>query len=197
VSGFSGRAPLPPSPPPGPSPGVPNTACHPPHDTFKFCDTTLTLSERLDDLVPRVNVTDIASQLTARESSGLGYLGIPAYYWGTNALHSFREASCIVNPDGGGEVCPTAFPTPPNFGAAFNMSLARAMGHSFGVELRAFYNTHSLHSLDTWSPTINIARDPRWGRNVEVPSEDPYLTGGSALNNVLSLSLSLPQRFIR
>ena len=87
-------------------------------------------------------------------------------------------------------MCPTAFPTPPNFGAAFNMSLARAMGHSFGVELRAFYNTHSLHSLDTWSPTINIARDPRWGRNVEVPSEDPYLTGGSALNNVLSLSLS-------
>jgi len=61
------------------------------------------------------------------------------------------------------------------------MSLAREMGHSFGTELRAFYNYGSLHSLDTWSPTINIARDPRWGRNVEVPSEDPYLTGQYAL----------------
>ena len=36
------------------------------------------------------------------------------------------------------------------------------MGKSFGTALRAFYNTRTLHSLDTWSPTINLARDPRW-----------------------------------
>jgi hypothetical protein len=39
-----------------------------------------------------------------------------------------------------GQLCPTAFPTPPNFGASFNKSLAVAMGKSFGYELRAFYN---------------------------------------------------------
>lgn len=27
------------------------------------------------------------------------------------------------------------------------------------------------------SPTINMQRDPRWGRNQEVPGEDPFLTG--------------------
>ena len=32
-------------------------------------------------------------------------------------------------------------------------------------------------SLDTWSPTINLNRDPRWGRNVESPGEDPLLCG--------------------
>ena len=31
--------------------------------------------------------------------------------------------------------------------------------------------------LSYWSPTINLAMDPRWGRNMEVPGEDPLLTG--------------------
>ena len=31
--------------------------------------------------------------------------------------------------------------------------------------------------LDTWAPNLNLNRDPRWGRNWEVASEDPYLTG--------------------
>ena len=26
-------------------------------------------------------------------------------------------------------------------------------------------------------PNLNIYRDPRWGRNVEVPSEDPFHSG--------------------
>lgn len=159
-----------------------NTACRAPGDAakYKFCDTSLSLGARVGDLVPRLKSSEMASQLTARESTSLDRLGIPAYYWGTNALHSFREASCIAGPTGA-KVCPTAFPIPTNFGAAFNMSLARAMGASFGYELRALYNARSVHSLDTWSPTINIARDPRWGRNVEVPTEDPYLMAQYAL----------------
>jgi len=28
-----------------------------------------------------------------------------------------------------------------------------------------------------WAPVINIARDSRWGRNIECPGEDPYLSG--------------------
>jgi beta-glucosidase-like glycosyl hydrolase len=34
-----------------------------------------------------------------------------------------------------------------------------------------------LVPLPLLSPNINIARDPRWGRNQEVPSEDPLLNG--------------------
>ena len=37
-------------------------------------------------------------------------------------------------------------------------------------------NASGTTSLNCWSPVININRDPRWGRNQEVPSEDPYLT---------------------
>ena len=57
----------------------------------------------------------------------------------------------------------------------FNSSLVEEMGNVLGRELRAYYNARVHNSLDTWSPTININRDPRWGRNVESPSEDPKL----------------------
>src|SRR3546814_14224284 len=30
--------------------------------------------------------------------------------------------------------------------------------------------------LDTWSPNLNIFRDPRWGRGQETYGEDPFLT---------------------
>ena len=36
---------------------------------------------------------------------------------------------------------------------------------------------NQIIGLDTWTPNINLNRDPRWGRDWEVPSEDPYVTG--------------------
>ncbi|KAK4597146.1 hypothetical protein RGQ29_014940 [Quercus rubra] len=41
--------------------------------------------------------------------------------------------------------------------------------------------------LTFWSPTINIARDPRWGRIAEAPGEDPFLVGTYAVNYVRGL----------
>lgn len=158
--------PTPPTPRPTPAPPTPSVpfgyGCQMPNAaSYKFCNTSLDLDTRVNDLVQRVEVSEMASQLTARQSSSLGRLGIPAYYWGTNALHSIREANCIADPQGGAARCPTAFPIPPNFAATFNMSLAQDMGRSFGTELRAMYNAGKKDSLDTWSPTININRDPR------------------------------------
>ena len=46
---------------------------------------------------------------------------------------------------------------------------------SYGTnENRALKNAGS-HQVMLYSPTINIARDPRWGRNEECYSEDPFL----------------------
>lgn len=149
-------------------------------DQFPFCDTSLDIDSRVDDLISRIDLARAGEQLTARESPAYPELGVPDFYWGTNALHSIREYLCF---DGR---CPTSFPIPPSYGASFNMSLVRDMARAMAYELRAAYNkdvTFNDHStshrpgLTTWSPTINIVRDPRWGRNVEVPSEDPYLTG--------------------
>ncbi len=43
---------------------------------------------------------------------------------------------------------------------------------------------YSLVGLNGFGPNINIIRDPRFGRNSELPSEDPYLTGMYAVNYV-------------
>ena len=41
--------------------------------------------------------------------------------------------------------------------------------------------------LTFWSPTINVARDPRWGRITETPGEDPFVVGTYASNYVRGL----------
>jgi hypothetical protein len=35
-----------------------------------------------------------------------------------------------------------------------------------------------------WAPVINVARDPRWGRNLEAAGEDPMVTGQYAISFV-------------
>jgi beta-D-xylosidase 4 len=69
----------------------------------------------------------------------------------------------------------------------WNTSLFYQLGAVIGIETRALWLAGAVEAsagsgrphigLDAWSPNININRDPRWGRNVEVPSEDPLVNG--------------------
>jgi len=147
-------------------------ACTGDSSVLPFCDTALSMHERLSDLVGRISTADAAAQLTARQSPALPSIGVPAYYWGTNAIHGLQNVRCL--PDGR---CPTSFPAPCALAASFNMENVRKMASIIGSEMRSYFHAGEHNSLDTWSPTININRDPRWGRNVESPSEDPFLSG--------------------
>ncbi|KAL3922324.1 MAG: hypothetical protein SGILL_002267 [Bacillariaceae sp.] len=77
--------------------------------------------------------------------------------------------------------CATSFPSPSAMGNAFNKTLYHLVGHAIGTEGKAVsalrpHNQAIGDGLTYWSPTINLQRDPRWGRNQEVPGEDPHLT---------------------
>jgi len=162
-------------------------SCQPPYDKLPFCDTTLSLDERVDDLIERlwqINATNIPYHLTARNmgKNALPALGLQEYDWGLNCIHGV-QSSCILDTDGSTK-CPTSFMNPVNYGNSWNKSLSFALGAVIGVETRALWIAGAVEQsprnhigLDTWSPNINIARDPRWGRNQEVPSEDPLLNG--------------------
>jgi hypothetical protein len=54
-------------------------ACQPPHDEYPFCDASLPLSDRLDDLIHRLDLEEKPFLLTARESpkGNITRLGIP------------------------------------------------------------------------------------------------------------------------
>merc|ERR1712185_335006 len=51
--------------------------------------------------------------------------------------------------------------------------------------------------LDCWSPNINIVRDPRWGRNLETPSEDPLVCGSFGEEVTRGLQEGADARFLQ
>ena len=63
----------------------------------------------------------------------------------------------------------TVFPVPLAVAASFDPPAAEIVAHTGGVEARA--------DGVPWvfSPMVDIARDPRWGRIIESNGEDPYL----------------------
>eukprot|EP01062_Namystynia_karyoxenos_P065837 TRINITY_DN59893_c0_g1_i1.p1 TRINITY_DN59893_c0_g1~~TRINITY_DN59893_c0_g1_i1.p1 ORF type:complete len:804 (+),score=280.33 TRINITY_DN59893_c0_g1_i1:86-2413(+) len=157
-------------------------ACVAPHDKYPFCDPKRPMADRVNDLISRLTLEEKPYLLVARESplGNISRLGIPEYDWGGNCIHGVQSR---CSPAG---VCPTSFPNPNALGATFNRTVWRGMGKVIGLELRALWlqNVGENHDsnlphigLDCWSPNINFVRDPRWGRNLETPGEDPFATG--------------------
>lgn len=73
----------------------------------------------------------------------------------------------------------TAFTQPIGLSATFDTELMEKVGSAVGYEARALYNSGDT-GLSRWAPTVDMERDPRWGRNEEGYGEDPYLTGKMA-----------------
>ncbi|WP_416465442.1 glycoside hydrolase family 3 C-terminal domain-containing protein [Sphingomonas sp. VDB2] len=100
-------------------------------------------------------------------------LDIPAYNWWTESLHGAI-----------GAVPTTNFPEPIGLAATFDAPLIKEVASAISTEVQALHTlgrqTGHLGrigtGLDTWSPNINIFRDPRWGRGQETYGEDPFLT---------------------
>jgi beta-glucosidase-like glycosyl hydrolase len=158
-------------------------------DHFPFCNVSLPVDERVRDLVGRIDDKLKPNLLTARFSHGgsklgpsadgqpLTELGVPAYYWGSNCIHSSMFSNCT---DAG--ACSTSFPSGPSWAATFSKRTMREMAAVVGAETRAGFNMGSWldngrngAGLECWGPVVNINRDPRWGRNSEGGAEDPYL----------------------
>ena len=63
----------------------------------------------------------------------------------------------------------TAFPQQIGLAATFDPELGRAMGRAIGTEARAM----GIH--ETYSPVMDLIRDPRYGRTEETYGEDTHL----------------------
>lgn len=75
----------------------------------------------------------------------------------------------------------TVFPVPLAVGSAWNTELYRKMCEAIAVE------TRSQGGAATYSPVLDVVRDPRWGRTEECFAEDPYLIGELAVEAMKGL----------
>jgi beta-glucosidase len=75
----------------------------------------------------------------------------------------------------------TVFPVPLLVGSAWNPELYEEMCRAVAVE------TRSQGGAVTYSPVLDVVRDPRWGRTEETYGEDPYLAGVLAVAAVKGL----------
>ena len=83
-------------------------------------------------------------------------LGIP-FLFSEEALHGLCHRAA------------TAFPQQIGLAATFNPQLGREMGRAIGTEARAM----GIH--ETYSPVMDLIRDPRYGRTEETYGEDTHL----------------------
>ncbi|XP_071715668.1 beta-xylosidase/alpha-L-arabinofuranosidase 2-like [Rutidosis leptorrhynchoides] len=140
---------------------------------YSFCDPSLNVKTRVDDLVKRLTLQEKIVNLVDNAGS-IDRLGIPKYEWWSEALHGVSYVGPGTHFSG---LVPgaTSFPQVILTAASFNVTLFKAIGKVVSTEARAMYNV-GLAGLTYWSPNINIFRDPRWGRGQETPGEDPFLT---------------------
>lgn len=139
--------------------------------TPAYKNSSLPAGERAEDLLGRLTPEEKV-QLMMDRSKPIDRLGVKPYNWWSEALHGVARAGLA-----------TVFPQPIGMAASFDANAVRLVFDAVSDEARAKH-THAAaqgsyqryQGLTVWTPTINIYRDPRWGRGIETYGEDPYLT---------------------
>eukprot|EP00438_Fugacium_kawagutii_P024421 Skav222384 [mRNA] locus=scaffold2692:366758:368391:- [translate_table: standard] len=120
-------------------------------------------------------------------TTGKPEIGLPPWLWLVET-NSGVDSACPAE-----NHCVTNFVGPMGMAASFNRTSWHLKGYVMGTEQRALSNIgasrfHPDHKnpvcLTAFGPNINIVRDPRFGRNSELASEDPFVSGTYAAQMV-------------
>lgn len=128
-------------------------------------------------LPPRQRAKELVALLTREEKvrmvtnhlDGIPRLGIPEVGFGVEIARG------LVQRNGQRET--TILPQPWGMAAMFDSGLMEKLGDMAGDEVRISNQMDPPSSLALFGPTVDMERDPRWGRNEEAYGEDPCLTG--------------------
>ena len=135
---------------------------------YPFEDVSLSLEARVSDLLSRLTLEEKIGFLSTHQYA-VPRFGIGEWYVG----HEIARG--LVNREQ--EKPSTVFPQPIGMAASFDPEMMYKIGLTAGREARAYYNESKRGGLMVWGPTVDLSRDPRWGRNEECYGEDPFLTG--------------------
>ena len=160
-----------------------------------WMNTELTAEQRADLLIARMTLEQKVQQLSndtrpaeidanrppgceftpiGRHIQGIPELGVPTVRM-VNGGTGVRGGDCLPEPKA------TGFPSSPASAATFNPGLNRQLGDVLGDEARRHGHQVLL------APGMNLHRHPYGGRNYEYQSEDPYLSGVMAVEQIKAI----------
>jgi beta-glucosidase len=150
------------------------SAQNPPKDA-PYKNPKLPVEQRVEDLLGRMTPRERAEMLSGAgwmESRPNARLGIPAIKMadGPMGVRNWAGSSAVTNAAATPPVLSTAFPAGIGMAASWDVELVRREGQVIAQEVKALGRNMIL------APTVNINRQPLWGRNFEGYGEDPYLT---------------------
>ncbi|WP_329256237.1 glycoside hydrolase family 3 C-terminal domain-containing protein [Actinoallomurus sp. NBC_01490] len=135
-------------------------------------------AERAADLVGRLTLTEKAQQMNSNIAPAIPRLGVAQWGWWNEASHGVAAITTSTsNPPPATNT--TSYPVDLAMGSTWNPDLVHKVASAIGDEAREVM-PNNTENLDFYSPTVNLGRDPRWGRNDETWSEDPTLTAALA-----------------
>ena len=148
-------------------------------DLLPYQNPELPVEQRVEDLLSRLTLEE-KTKLMMNGSPAIPRLGLPQFDWWSEALHGVGRNGLS-----------TVFPQCIGMACSFDDALVEMIFNAVSDEARA-KNTElrrqgkavgKYQSLSFWTPTVNLFRDPRWGRGQESYGEDPYQNGrmGSAV----------------
>ncbi len=135
---------------------------------YKFRDGSLSFDERVKDLLSRLTIEEKAGLLPSHMAA-VPRLDIGEWYVGAEVARGYVSR----NPD----EPTTVFPQPIGLSGTFDTELMEKAGLAAGKEARVLNKRHPSGHLMLWGPTVDLCRNPLWGRNEEGYGEDPFLTG--------------------
>jgi beta-glucosidase len=140
-----------------------------------WLDQSLPISKRVSLLLAQMTLADKINEVT-----GAGFSEPYVFY--ISAIPSLCIPA-IGEEDGpvgvgDGLTGVTQMPAAVSLAAAFDQSLATQYGQVVGSE------EHGKGAMVNLGPTVNIDRDPRWGRSFEAYTEDPFLNASMATADI-------------
>src|SRR3954447_18862155 len=150
-------------------------AANPAPGTPIYLDRHYSYAERAADLVSRMTPAEKASQLISSQAPAIPRLGIRPWGQWNEALHGVSRSQLTYNNNATTLANTTSYPTDQTMGSSWDPDLMYRVASAIGDEAREV-SPENVLNLDFYSPTMNLERDPRWGRTDETYGEDPFHT---------------------
>ncbi|MEU6853029.1 glycoside hydrolase family 3 C-terminal domain-containing protein [Actinacidiphila alni] len=161
-----------------------------------YLDTHHSFAERAADLVSRMTLAEKVAQLRTNNAPAIPRLGIQQYTYWSEGQHGINRLGADTAASSQGELNPSATSFPVNFAATMSWDPALTYEETTAIsdEARGFLDKSLFGTgqnnigpskddygdLTYWAPTVNMDRDPRWGRTNESFGEDTYLASTMA-----------------